>query len=63
MARQPQRLEPVFADLNCVVAEMTDLLRRSIGPTIEVRHALAAALASAESARHPRDCRLRRPTV
>jgi C4-dicarboxylate-specific signal transduction histidine kinase len=39
-----QRLEPVVADLNCVVAEMTDLLRRSIGLTIEVRHALATAL-------------------
>jgi signal transduction histidine kinase/ActR/RegA family two-component response regulator len=39
-----QRLEPVVADLNCVVAEMTDLLRRSIGPTVEVRHSLAAAL-------------------
>ncbi len=39
-----QRLEPVVADLNCVVAEVSDLLRRSIGPTIEVRHALAAAL-------------------
>jgi signal transduction histidine kinase len=39
-----QRLEAVVADLNCVVTEMTDLLRRSIGPTIEVRHSLAAAL-------------------
>jgi signal transduction histidine kinase len=39
-----QRLEPVLADLNCVVAEMSDLLRRSIGSTVEVRHALASAL-------------------
>jgi signal transduction histidine kinase len=39
-----QRLEPVLADLNCVVAEMTDLLRHSIGATVEVRHALAPAL-------------------
>jgi len=39
-----QRLEPVLADLNCIVTEMTDLLRRSIGPTVEVRHALAAGL-------------------
>jgi PAS domain S-box-containing protein len=35
-----QRLEPVLVDLNSIVIEMTDLLRRSIGPTIEVRHAL-----------------------
>jgi len=39
-----QRLEPVLTDLNCVVVEMTDLLRRSIGPSVEVRHALAPAL-------------------
>jgi len=39
-----QRLEPVLADLNCVVTEMTDFLRRSIGPTVEVRLTLAAGL-------------------
>jgi PAS domain S-box-containing protein len=39
-----QRLDPVLADLNSVVAEVSDLLRRSIGATVEVRHALAAAL-------------------
>jgi signal transduction histidine kinase/ActR/RegA family two-component response regulator len=39
-----QRLDPVLADLNSVVAEVADLLRRSIGATVEVRHALAAAL-------------------
>jgi signal transduction histidine kinase len=39
-----QRLEPVLADLNSVVAEMTDLLRHSLGATVEVRRALAPAL-------------------
>jgi signal transduction histidine kinase len=39
-----QRLEPVVADLNSVVAEMTDLLRHSVGPTVDVRRALAPAL-------------------
>jgi signal transduction histidine kinase/CheY-like chemotaxis protein len=39
-----QRLEPVLADINSMVIEVTDLLRRSIGPTIEVRHALASSL-------------------
>src|SRR5262249_15252778 len=39
-----QRLTPVLADLNSVVAEMTDLLRRSLGAAFEVRHALAPAL-------------------
>jgi PAS domain S-box-containing protein len=38
-----QRLEPVLADLNSVVVEVTDLLRRSIGPTVEVRYALSNA--------------------
>jgi PAS domain S-box-containing protein len=38
-----QRLEPVLTDLNSIVVELTDLLRRSIGPTIEVRHALIDA--------------------
>ena len=38
-----QRLEPVLADLNSVVVEVTDLLRRSIGATVEVRHALAGS--------------------
>jgi CheY-like chemotaxis protein len=39
-----QRLEPVLADLNGVIVEMTEMLRRSIGPSIEVRHTLAADL-------------------
>jgi PAS domain S-box-containing protein len=38
-----QRLEPVLADLNSVVVEVTDLLRRSIGPTVDVRYALSNA--------------------
>ena len=39
-----QRLEPVLADLNSIVVEVTDLLRRLIGATVEVRHALAGPL-------------------
>ena len=38
-----QRLEPVLADVNSIIIEITDLLRRSIGPTVEVRHTLASA--------------------
>jgi len=39
-----QRLEPVLADLNSVIVEMTEMLRRSIGPSIEIRHAFSADL-------------------
>jgi signal transduction histidine kinase/CheY-like chemotaxis protein len=39
-----QRLEPVLGDVNSIVIEVTDLLCRSIGPTIEVRHTLASPL-------------------
>ena len=39
-----QRLEPVLADLNVVISEMTEMLRRSIGASIKIRHALAADL-------------------
>jgi signal transduction histidine kinase len=35
-----QRLEPVLADLNSVIVEMTEMLRRSIGPSTNIRHAL-----------------------
>ena len=42
-ARQ-QRLNPIPADLNSIIVEMTEMLRRSIGPTVEIRHALAAEL-------------------
>src|SRR6266478_2548414 len=39
-----QRLDPVPADLNSIVVEMTEMLRRSIGPAVEIRHALATEL-------------------
>jgi signal transduction histidine kinase/CheY-like chemotaxis protein len=38
-----QRLDPVPADLNAIVAEMSEILGRSIG-AIEIRHVLAAEL-------------------
>ena len=36
-----QRLNPIPADLNSIILEMTEMLRRSIGPTVEIRHTLA----------------------
>jgi len=39
-----QRLEPVLADLNSVITEMDEMLRRSLGPSVEIRHALASEL-------------------
>jgi signal transduction histidine kinase/ActR/RegA family two-component response regulator len=39
-----QRLNPIPADLNSIIVEMTEMLRRSIGPTVEIRHALASEL-------------------
>jgi signal transduction histidine kinase len=39
-----QRLEPVLSDLNSVILEMSEMLRRSIGPSVEIRHSLAAGL-------------------
>jgi len=39
-----QRLTPIPADLNSIIVEMSEILRRSIGPTIEIRHALATDL-------------------
>ena len=39
-----QRLEPVLADLNSVILEMSEMLRRSIGPSVEIRHSLAVEL-------------------
>jgi signal transduction histidine kinase/ActR/RegA family two-component response regulator len=42
-ARQ-QRLNPIPAELNSIILEMTELLQRSIGPTIEIRHDLASDL-------------------
>jgi signal transduction histidine kinase/ActR/RegA family two-component response regulator len=39
-----QRLNPIPANLNSIIVEMTEMLRRSIGPTVEIRHALATDL-------------------
>jgi len=39
-----QRLEPVLANLNSVILDMEEMLRRSIGPSVEIRHALAGEL-------------------
>ena len=39
-----QRLNPIPADLNSIIVEMTEMLRRSIGPTVEIRHALTSEL-------------------
>ena len=39
-----QRLEPMLANLNSVILDMEDMLRRSIGPSVEIRHALASEL-------------------
>jgi signal transduction histidine kinase/ActR/RegA family two-component response regulator len=39
-----QRLTPIPADLNNVIVEMSEMLRRSIGPSVEINHALAPEL-------------------
>jgi signal transduction histidine kinase/ActR/RegA family two-component response regulator len=39
-----QRLTPISADLNSIIVETSEILRRSIGPTVEIRHALATDL-------------------
>jgi signal transduction histidine kinase/ActR/RegA family two-component response regulator len=39
-----QRLDPIPADLNSVVVEISEMLRRSIGPSVEVKHILASDL-------------------
>jgi signal transduction histidine kinase/ActR/RegA family two-component response regulator len=39
-----QRLNPIPADLNSIIVEITEMLRRSVGPTVEIRHALATNL-------------------
>ncbi len=39
-----QRLDPVPADLNSVVVEISEMLRRSIGASVEVEHVLASDL-------------------
>src|SRR5215471_3692952 len=39
-----QRLEPVLADLNSIIIEMDEMLRRSIGPSVDIQHAFASEL-------------------
>jgi signal transduction histidine kinase/CheY-like chemotaxis protein len=39
-----QRLDPIPADLNSIVMDMSEMLRRSIGASVEIRHALAVEL-------------------
>jgi signal transduction histidine kinase len=39
-----QILEPVLANLNSVIAEMDEMLRRSLGPSVEIRYAFASEL-------------------
>src|SRR5215470_10034042 len=39
-----QRLDPVAADLNTIIVEITQMLSRSIGPSVEISHALASGL-------------------
>ena len=39
-----QRLEPALADLNSIIIEMDEMLRRSLGPSVEIQHAFASEL-------------------
>src|SRR5215470_395308 len=39
-----QRLEPALADLNSIIIEMDEMLRRSIGPSVDIQHAFASEL-------------------
>ncbi|MBV8133913.1 MAG: PAS domain-containing protein [Alphaproteobacteria bacterium] len=39
-----QHLEPVPADLNSVIAEMSEMLRSSVGPPVDTRQSLASEL-------------------
>jgi signal transduction histidine kinase/CheY-like chemotaxis protein len=39
-----QRLDPVPADLNAIVVDMSEMLRRFIGASVEIRHAVATKL-------------------
>lgn len=39
-----QRLDPIPADLNSIVVDVSEMLRRSIGASVEIRHALATEL-------------------
>ena len=39
-----QRLHPILADLNSIVADISEILRRSLGATVEIRQALVGDL-------------------
>jgi CheY-like chemotaxis protein len=39
-----QRLEPVVADINAIIVEMSEMLRGPIGASIEIKYALASEL-------------------
>jgi signal transduction histidine kinase/CheY-like chemotaxis protein len=39
-----QRLEPALADLNSIIIEMDEMLRRSLGPSVDIQHAFASEL-------------------
>ena len=39
-----QRLDPIPADLNSIIVDMSEMLGRSIGPSVEIRHLLASGL-------------------
>jgi len=39
-----QRLDPIPADLNSIIIDMSEMLGRSIGPSVEIRHLLASGL-------------------
>jgi signal transduction histidine kinase/ActR/RegA family two-component response regulator len=39
-----QRLDPVAAELNSIVVDMSEMLRRSVGVSVEIRHVLATEL-------------------
>ena len=39
-----QRLHPILTDLNSIVADISEILRRSLGVTVEIRQALAGDL-------------------
>ena len=39
-----QRLDPIPADLNAIIVDMSEMLRQSIGVSLEIRHSLAPEL-------------------
>jgi len=39
-----QHLDPIVADLNAIVVDLSEMLRQSIGASIEIRHSLAPEL-------------------